>query len=434
MVAGSPVSIQSPARSRPRTAVSVDGPRRLAGRERKRRARLADDGRAHETRAAHDRQCLEQLVVRRAQSARRCVSRDDGVAPLDTSDRCDASLAEDRALVEHPLHRAARAGRRTARRHDGAIEPQIHGHDRRRRHAIARAEHDRRERRRYGVEQLAQRKPRHGRDDDVRRPRLAALPTDADRRRRRSTRTRAGAPVRTAAAVASMNARAGSAYIRCSGCVGSAIAAARGSAPNISASTRANGGAAACRGGWLSAASASGSHSISRSRAVWPLRISQFSTVSPGDAAFAVAPAAARARAILSGARHPEHRQAIAPRQRVPVEHAGQQVQRRRQRRTRRAAICRPPRSIIVTASCGCEAHVAVGADRRAGTRTSRCSSRAARAGRCRRARRSRDRGTRSRGRRAARAPRARARARRAASSRTAALKPAKPAPMTTTS
>ena len=46
-------------------------------------------------------------------------------------------------------------------------------------------------------------------------------------------------------------------------------------------------GAAACVGGWLSAASASGSHSISRSRGVWPLRISQFSTVSPGDAAIA---------------------------------------------------------------------------------------------------------------------------------------------------
>ena len=43
-------------------------------------------------------------------------------------------------------------------------------------------------------------------------------------------------------------------------------------------------------GGWLSAASASGSQSISRSRAVWPLRISQCSTVSPGEAAFIVAP------------------------------------------------------------------------------------------------------------------------------------------------
>ena len=68
------------------------------------------------------------------------------------------------------------------------------------------------------------------------------------------------------------------------------MAAARGSAPNISASTRAKTGAAACWGDWFNAASASGSHNSSRRRGVCPLRISQFSTVSPGDAAFAVAP------------------------------------------------------------------------------------------------------------------------------------------------
>jgi len=46
-----------------------------------------------------------------------------------------------------------------------------------------------------------------------------------------------------------MYVRAGSAYIVCSGLSGSAIAAARGSDPNISARTRAKVGAAARSGG-----------------------------------------------------------------------------------------------------------------------------------------------------------------------------------------
>ena len=55
--------------------------------------------------------------------------------------------------------------------------------------------------------------------------------------------TFAVAPVRTIPPWLSMYSRAGSAYIRCSGLMGRAMAAARGSSLNISASTRANGGA-----------------------------------------------------------------------------------------------------------------------------------------------------------------------------------------------
>ncbi len=67
-----------------------------------------------------------------------------------------------------------------------------------------------------------------------------------------------------------MKARAGSAYISCNGRSGNAIAEAARSGPNISASTRTNGVASASSGDWLSAASASGSHSHSVSRSALP--------------------------------------------------------------------------------------------------------------------------------------------------------------------
>ena len=74
-----------------------------------------------------------------------------------------------------------------------------------------------------------------------------------------------------------------------------------GPRPNISASTLTNAGAAASPGGWFSAASASGSHSISRSLAVCPFRTSQFSTVSSGEQA--IRPVAPRRRrcSVLTG-------------------------------------------------------------------------------------------------------------------------------------
>ncbi len=65
-----------------------------------------------------------------------------------------------------------------------------------------------------------------------------------------------------------MYVRAGSAYISSSGLSGSAREASRGLLPSISDSARANGAEAATSIDWFSAATASGSHSISMSRAL----------------------------------------------------------------------------------------------------------------------------------------------------------------------
>ena len=168
-----------------------------------------------------------------------------------------------------------------------------------------------------------------------------------------STLIFAWAPVRTSPPCATRYSRAGSAYISCSGVVGSPIAAARASPPNISPTTRAKGGAAAWSGGWLSAASASGFHSISRIRVVWPLRISQFSTVSPGDATCNVDPGriARRARRnaadmlrIEARSRHDRASHSSTAATRCSGDGNAGQTSRDR----------RPRKSIIVTASCGC--------------------------------------------------------------------------------
>ena len=168
-----------------------------------------------------------------------------------------------------------------------------------------------------------------------------------------------GALVRTAPPRASMNARAGSAYSSSSGFSGSAergVACGRGR--TVRASTRANGAAAATSIGWFSAATASGSHSSSieaRRLAVAhePLR-----------ARFRLRAAAAcrRRRARPSGARI----RSTARRSRQPSasqrHDAGQQVQRRRQRRAREPR--RAPGAIDdVDRELLLDAHVRLGAD-----------------------------------------------------------------------
>ena len=265
----------------------------------------------------------------------------------------------------------------------------------------------------------------------VGRPRLAA-DVDAGDARRRGQRDRRG---RRRCAPSppwrSMNSRAGSAYIRCSGLVGSAIAAARGSSPNISASTRANGGAAACSRRLVQR----------RQRQRIPQHLAQPRRLAVAnqpvlDRLVRATPPSPSRPAAARGARSSAASPSAAP--------TGDRATTARPTRARRrpgaaapaapgssSRVRRPARSIIVTASCGSSADVVAARRCRAGTRTSPCSSPSGRAGRCRRARRSRDRETRSRGRRAAPALRARARARRCCVSRTAALRPAKPAPMT---
>ena len=385
--------------------------------------RLADDG----ARAAAAR----SRTAGSASSSSSCASAissslvcaTSGAAPLETSDRCDARVAEHRALVEHPLHRAAGQPDERLVQHR-PVEPEVDGHDRRRRHR-ARAPSDRRRAPAVAASNsVGEREPRH-RGDHRRRgvqrsppasTRRDAVAVDADRR--------GGAGSHRRRRALSMNCarRLGVHHVQRPGRQRDRRRARIG-AEHLGEHARERAAPPPIGGGWLSAASASGSHSISRSRGVWPLRISQFSTVSPGEAAIVVAPAQLAAREPQRR-RHPQH--ATADR-----------ASRARPTRTRRPAGAtargsvghtsrdrRPARSIIVTRELRLHADVDRRRRCRGGTRTSRCSSRAGRAGRCRRARRSRDRETRSRGRRAALAPRARARARRAASAATAALRP----------
>ena len=400
----------------PRTAVSVDGRAGWPGRERERRARLADDGRAQQPRVARrpgsassSSSCAscDQLVVGLRQHRRRAARHQRQVRRV---------VAEHQPLVEHPLHRAAgQADERLVE--DRPIEPEIDGDDRRRRHARARDRATLAQRRRLAVEQLG-------------RARTTARPRSRDRRGHRSsppatpaTRVAAArgsvavAPVRTVPPWRSMYSRAGSAYIRCSGLRRQRDRRrARIVAEHLGQHAREHAAPPPARGGWLSAASASGSHSISRRRGVWPLRISQFSTVSPGDAAFTVDARRSSRRAFCSGvampstdsrSRHDSASHSKTPATRCNGAGSAGHVSRdpppraidhrHRQLRLRGGRYRCAPMS-------------------RRNANVSRVAARAARAGRCRRARRSRDRETRSRGRRAARALRARARARRAAS------------------
>ena len=129
-----------------------------------------------------------------------------------------------------------------------------------------------------------------------------------------------------------MKSRAGSAYIWCSGRVGRTSAEAAGSGPNISARTRRNGDAAATSGDWFSAATASGSQSQARSVSRWPCAMSQSVTV-PAGSAVTVPDRRSSRRARRSGPASFSAATRSPPRDRVPVEHGGEQVQRRGQRR-----------------------------------------------------------------------------------------------------
>ena len=126
----------------------------------------------------------------------------------------------------------------------------------------------------------------------------------------------------------------------------------------------------------------------------------------------------------------PQHRQPLAPAERVPRQHAGEQVQRRRQRRQRQHAVM-----AARDRSSAPSGRSASARDRRRrcarGTRACRRSTPSGCAGRCRRARRLRDRVNAvarppSPGRASSTSTRAPASA-----SAVAALNPAKPPPMT---
>ena len=75
MVAGRPVSTQSPASSRPRTGVSRARAARLPGRQRERRMSLAHGRRVQQPRGARGRNRARSPPEHRSRSARRCCAR-----------------------------------------------------------------------------------------------------------------------------------------------------------------------------------------------------------------------------------------------------------------------------------------------------------------------------------------------------------------------
>ena len=331
-------------------------PRRLAGRERKRRARLADrpsraaaapPGRPASASSSSSCARRDQLVVGQRRRA----------APRRSTPATGATRRRRSTSRLSNTHCIARPGRPT----NGSSSTGDRTRDSPSRSATtpcaARAIEHRCERRRLAVEQIAQ--ARTTARPRSRAPAVQLLAAGLDGRRRASPldadlrRRRRSAPRRRALSMYCAR-RLGVHQVQRPGRQHDRRRLRIG-AEHLGRARARTTGAAACCGGWFSAASASGSQSISRSRGVWPLRISQFSTVSPGDAAIAVRrPAQLRAARCRSGVGHAAAPTADRATTARPVEHAGQQMQRRRQRRTRRAATAVPARSIIVTASCGC--------------------------------------------------------------------------------
>ena len=142
---------------------------------------------------------------------------------------------------------------------------------------------------------------------------------------------RATAPVLTSLPRPASHRAAGVAYNASSGTRGSPIAASRRDPPNICASTRTNGAAAATSICWFSAATASGSQSSSQSRAVCRCRRShardRLLLLLRIDWLTAAVPPR-RARECWSNR---EGSRAIAPGERRPAQQTADQVQRRRQ-------------------------------------------------------------------------------------------------------
>ena len=130
IVAGRPVSIQSPARNSPGTAVS--SPAAAAGPARPRTSR-ASRARRRRGAARRSRTTATPPSTRaaRGRPAPGCSGRRSPSAPLDTSERCE--LASPKSARLSNTHCIARPGRPTkVRRRHRAIEPEIDGHDRRR--------------------------------------------------------------------------------------------------------------------------------------------------------------------------------------------------------------------------------------------------------------------------------------------------------------
>ena len=318
--------------------------------------------RAASTRVPRAGNAPRRLRARRARSASSLSAPTSASAPLETSDRCDAASPNTCRLSN--THCISRPGRPTnSVVHHRAVEPEIHRHDRRRGHPRGRA--------RRSAPAARRRPTRSGRARTTARRRRPPGSPAARRgpRRRRPVRprscTRARALTRTSPPVLSMIARAGSAYISCSGSSRQhERRVARGSG-RTSRPARARTAPRPPRPATGSAPRAPAAPTATRAAArVWPCRISQLVDGLVRRARPAPSPAlelagARAAAAPPSAARCSRSRQ----RQRVPVE-----ARRRRrcsgggsagQRSTRSPARA----SIIGTSSDGCMRTLPCGAD-----------------------------------------------------------------------
>ena len=166
IVAGSPVSIQSPARNKPRTDVRVDGRGGWPGASEKvaRGSRMtvarSDCGRPHTRQrlAEFAVRRLDQLGVRPAQTRRRRSTPARGATPFRRT----------RPACRTPTASSGREARQTARPYN-PIEPHIDRDDRRGRGATGGIERLL-QRPHVAVEGVGQRVPRHGADHGRRRP------------------------------------------------------------------------------------------------------------------------------------------------------------------------------------------------------------------------------------------------------------------------
>ena len=127
MVAGRSLPIQSPARKSPGMVVRTAGragtraPREnvaLRSRTTTARRTVASRGRGTADRSSSSASATSSSLLLATTAS----------APLDTSDRCVAPLAEEPTLVEHPLHGPARQADEAAPSHL-AIEPEVDGDD-----------------------------------------------------------------------------------------------------------------------------------------------------------------------------------------------------------------------------------------------------------------------------------------------------------------
>ena len=300
MVAGSVVPIQSPARKKPGTAVSVRGTgRRLRAPPRRWRAAPAprDHAAPRPSRAAG----ITSRTVANAESTS---------ASFVSSGHAVRGAGHHRQLAgRSPAPRprrtptaSGRPGSPTKRDvHHAAVEPQVRRDNRRRRRGGRRLP-DRAKRRPVdpGTAARARATPRRrsprARATGAPRPRTAATciavedqprlrlrphlppaPFDERARRRARTARRSGDGRQRQRRARRVRAACGS-------------------------TTSANGAAAATSIGWFSAASASGSHSSSIRRGVWPWRASQPSTVSDGSGVARAASRSADSRVAASPA------------------------------------------------------------------------------------------------------------------------------------